>query len=67
MKHIPNAMKFGNQSRSSSQIINIFEIADLDPKLETWADLVSKLQCARFYEIWHSEQVTTLIIALTPR
>ena len=24
----------------------IFEIADLDPKLKTWADLVSKLQCA---------------------
>ena len=45
----------------------IFEIKDLDAKLKTWADLVSKLQCARFYEIWHSEQVTTLIIALTPR
>ena len=42
-------MKFGTQSRSSSLIINmIFEIADLDPKLKTWADLVSKLQCARF-------------------
>ena len=34
-------MKFGNQSRSSSLIINmIFEIADLDPKLKTWVDLV---------------------------
>ena len=51
MKYIPNAMKFGNQSRSSSLIINmIFEIADLDPKLNTWSDLVSKLQ-------WHSEQI----------
>ena len=51
-------MKFGNQSRSSSLIINtIFEIADLDPKLKAWADLVSKLQCAQFFEIWHSEQI----------
>ena len=34
MKYIPNTMKFGNQSRSSSLIINmIFEIAD--PKLKT--------------------------------
>ena len=49
MKYIPNAMKFGNKSRSSLLIINmIFEIVDLDPKLKTWADLVSKLQCARF-------------------
>ena len=48
MKYIPNAIKFGNQSRSSSLIINmILEIADLDPKLKTWADLVLKLQCAR--------------------
>ena len=39
-------MKFHNQSRSSSLIINmIFEIADLDPKLKPGAD--SKLQCAR--------------------
>ena len=44
MKYIPNAMKFDTQSRSSSLIINmIFEIADLDPNLKTWADLVSKL------------------------
>ena len=49
MKCIPNAMKFGNQSRSSSLIINMtFEIADLDPKLKTLTDLVSKMQCARF-------------------
>ena len=48
MKHISNAMKFGNQSRSSSLIINvIFGIADLDPKFKNWADLVSKLQYAR--------------------
>ena len=42
-------MKFGTQSRSSLLITNmIFEIADLDPKLKAWADLVSELQCARF-------------------
>ena len=47
MKYVPNAMKFGTQSRPSSLIINmIFEISNLDPKLKTWADLVSKLQCA---------------------
>ena len=35
MKYITNAMKFGNQSRSSSLNINmIFEIADLDPILK---------------------------------
>ena len=55
MKYIPNAMKFGSQSRSSLLIINIvYEIVDLDLKLKTWADLVSKLHCANFYEIWHS-------------
>ena len=42
-------MKFDNWSLSSSLIVNmIFEIGDLDRKLKTWADLVSKLQCARF-------------------
>ena len=46
MKYIPNTMKFGTQSRSGFLIMNmIFEIADLDPKLKTWADLVSELQC----------------------
>ena len=33
------------------------EIADLDLKLKTWVNLVSKLQSAYFYEIWHSEQI----------
>ena len=43
-------MKFSTQSRSSSLIINmIFEIADLDQKLKTWADLVPKLQCAPIF------------------
>ena len=41
MKFISNAMKLGTQGRSRSLIINmIFEIADIDPKLKTWADLV---------------------------
>ena len=59
MKYLPKTTKFGNQSRSSSLIINmIFEIADLGPKLKTWTDLVSKLQCARFLlNLTHSEQI----------
>ena len=60
MKYIPNTMKFGAKIRSSLLIINtIFEIVDLDRKLNTWADLVSKLQCnvQSFYKIWHSEQI----------
>ena len=49
MKYIPNTIKFGNQSRSSLLIINlIFEIVDLDPKLNPWADLVSKLRSDQF-------------------
>ena len=49
MKYISNAIKIGNQSTSNSLIVNIiYEIADLDPKLKTWADLASKLQCVRF-------------------
>ena len=52
MKYTLNAMKFGIQSRLSSLIINmIFVIADLDPKLKTWADLVSKLKCVQF--LWN--------------
>ena len=35
----------------------IFKIPDLDPKLNTCVDLVSKLQCAQVYEIWHSGQI----------
>ena len=61
MKYIPNAMKFGNQSKSSSLITRIirntritritrmmFENANVDPKLKSLIDLVSKLQWARF-------------------
>ena len=32
-------MKFYTQTKSSSLIINIFEIADLDQKSKAWADL----------------------------
>ena len=57
MKYTPNAKKFGTQNNLSTLIINmIFKIADLDPKLNTWADLVSKLLVANFHKIWHSEQ-----------
>ena len=50
-------MKFGTHSRLSLLVIKtIFKITDLDRKLKTWLDLVSKLQCAQFYEIWQSEQ-----------
>ena len=52
MKYIPSAMKFGNQGKSSSLITSmIFEIADLDPKLKTWVEVVLKLQCVRFLGI----------------
>ena len=63
MKYIPNAMKFGNQSRSSSLIINaIFEIADLDPKLKAWADLVSKLQCAPIFMKFGTQNKSNMLI-----
>ena len=32
-------MKFDTQTKSNSLIIFIFEIADLDQKSKTWADL----------------------------
>ena len=58
MKYFPNAMKFGTQSRSSLlMIFMIFEIPYFDPKLKTWADLVSNCNVSDFYEIWHSEQI----------
>ena len=50
-------MKFGNQSRLSSLIINmIFEIADLDPKKlgQIWSQNCS---VPNYYEIWYSEQI----------
>ena len=58
MQYIPNAMKVGNQSRSSLLIINIiFEIAGLDPKFKAWAISSQNCNVTDFYEIWHSEQI----------
>ena len=58
MKYICNAMKFDTQSRSSSLIINmIFEIVDLDPKLNTWQIWSHNYNVTDFYEVWHSEQI----------
>ena len=58
MKYICNAMKFDTQSRSSSLIINmIFEIVDLDPKLNTWQIWSQNCNVIDFYEVWHSEQI----------
>ena len=58
MKYICNAMKFDTQSRSSSLIINmIFEIVDLDPKLNTWQIWSQYCNVIDFYEVWHSEQI----------
>ena len=45
-------MKFDTQSLLGLLIVNMtFEIVDLDLKLNTWADLVSKLQLPDFYDI----------------
>ena len=49
-------MSFGNQSRSSSLIINIFDIANLDPKLKTWT-WSQNCNMLDYYEIWGSEQI----------
>ena len=56
MKFIPNAVKFGNQSRSSSLIINmIFETATRKKKLgQTWSQ---NCNVPNFYEVSHSEQI----------
>ena len=58
MKYIPIAMKFGNQSGSSSFIINIIlELAGLDPKLKALTVWFQNRNVPDFYEIWHSEQI----------
>ena len=50
MEYIPNAMKFGNQSKSSLLIVSmIFEIADFDAKLSS--------NVPYSYEYWHSQQL----------
>ena len=40
----------------------IFEIADLDPKLKAWADLLSKLQYARFMKFGTQNKSNMLIM-----
>ena len=56
-------MKFGDQSRSSSLIINmIIEIEDLDPKLKTWADLVKIAMCPIFMKFGTQHKSNMLII-----
>ena len=50
MEYILNAMKFSNQSKSSSLVISIiFEIEDLDPKFNC--------SVPDFYEYWHLQQI----------
>ena len=38
----------------------IFEIANLDPKLKTWVDLVSKLQCLIFMKFGTQNKLNIL-------
>ena len=66
MKYIPNAMKCSTQSRSCLLIINmIFEIADGDPKLQTWADSVSKLQVAPIFMKFGTHNKSNMLIINT--
>ena len=63
MECISNAMKFGNQSRSSSLIINmIFQIADLGPKIKTWANLVPKLKYARIFMKFRTQDILKFFV-----
>ena len=48
MKYIPNAIKFANHRKSSSLIINIFEIVDLDLKFKTQGKFGLKMAMAQF-------------------
>ena len=62
MKDVPKAMKFGTQWRSSSLIINIFEITDLDQKLKTQVDFASKLQCATIFKKFCTQCKSRILI-----
>ena len=64
MKHIPNAMKFGNQSKSSLLIINmIFEIVDRDLKLKTLGRFDLKIAvCPIFMKFGTQNKSNMLII-----
>ena len=64
MKHIPDAMKFGTQSRSSLLIINmIFMIADLDPKFKYLGRLGFKIaMCLIFMKLFTQNKLNMLIM-----
>ena len=55
MKYIPNALKFGTQSRSSSLILNmIFENCGSRLEIKNLDRFGLKTaMCSNFYEIWH--------------
>ena len=63
MKYIPNAMKFGNQSRSSLLIIPIFEIADLDLKIKNLGRFGLKItMCPIFIKFGTHNKANMLIM-----
>ena len=64
MKHIPDAMKFGTQSRSSLLIINmIFIIADLDPKFKYLGRFGLKIaMCLIFMKLVTQNKLNMLIM-----
>ena len=60
---IPNAMKFGNQSRSSLLIISmIFEIKNLDPELKTWADFGFKIAMCPIFMKFDTQNKSNVLI-----
>ena len=63
MKYIPNAMKFGTQSRSSLLIINMmFEIAYLHPELKTWTVLVKKIAMCPIFMKFDAQNKSNMLI-----
>ena len=50
MNYIPNAMKLDTQSKSIWLILYMYlKIADLDPELKFWANLVQTLRFALIF------------------
>ena len=63
MKYIPNAMIIGNQSRSSSLIINmISEIADLNPKMKNLGRLGLKNGMCQIFMIFATQNKSNILI-----
>ena len=57
MKYIPNATKFGTQSRSSSLIFK-YDIWKSWPEIKNLRRFGLKIaMCSNFYEIWHLVQI----------